>query len=228
MASVDPLLPVAIVRRTLPLVGGAAGLLFGMVALPFVLRLPTEQWLAAAVATAVMCGWSVARAMARPERAGLQRTLLVAVGFGLLNTPVAFLAASVAGGDVVHAIPMAAVAAVVGAPFGAALGLTFGLAVSVPVQRFVEALREPAPDGLDRCVVVAGLWLALAAALLVAVDPTTGWRHGWAALAPGTEPVQVRVTQGLAAVLAAMGIAAAIAAARRRAARASAGPRRGA
>lgn len=219
MAPVDPLLPVAIVRRLLPLVGGAAGLLFGMVALPCVLRLPSGQWIAGALATAVMCASAVERAMSRPERAGLRRTLLVAVGFGLLNVPVAFLAASVAGGEVVPAIPMAAIAAVVGAPIGAALGLGFGLAVSEPVRRFVEALREPTPDGLDRCVVVAGLWLSIAAALLVVVDPMAVWRHGWPALSPGSEPLQVRGIQVLAAVLVTMGFAVAIAAARRRAAR---------
>lgn len=216
MAPVDPLLPFAIVRRLLPLVGGAAGLLFGMVALPWMLRLSTGQWLAAALATAVMCASAVARAMGRPERAGLLRTLLVAVGFGLLNAPVAFLATSVAGGEIVNAIPMAATAAVVGAPFGAALGLGFGLAVSEPVRRFVVVLRAPTPDGLDRCVAVAGLWLALAAALLVAVDPREGWRHGWAALSPGIEPLQVLVTQGLAVALGVSGLALAMAAVRRR------------
>jgi hypothetical protein len=228
VASVDPLFPVAIVRRLLPLVGGAAGLLFGMVALPCVLRLSTGPWFAAAFATAVMCAWAVERAMSRTERAGLVRTLLFAVGFGLLNVPFAYLAASMVGSDVARAIPLTAVATVVGAPFGAALGLAFGLAVSIPVDHVVVVLREPTPDGLDRCVVVAGLWLALVAALLVAVDPMGEWRHGLPTLAPGIKPVQVQAIRALAAVLAAMGLALAIAAARRRSARKSAGPRRGA
>lgn len=138
----------------LPLVGGAAGLLFGMVALPCVLRMPSAPWLAGALATALMCAWTVELAMGRPERAGLGRTLLVAVGTGLLNVPFAFLAASLAGDPSIHSIPMAAVATVFGAPIGAVLGLAFGLVVSEPVRRFVAALRDPTPDGLDGCIVV--------------------------------------------------------------------------
>lgn len=215
----DPLLPVAILRKCMPLVGGAAGLVFGMVALPSVLRLPNGQWLAAALATAVMCGWTVHLAMCRPERAGLRRTLLLAAAFGIANVAVAFFAATVVGGEGGRAIPMAAIAAVIGAPIGATLGLVFGLAVSVPVARFVDALREPTPDRLDRCVIVAGMWLAHAVAILVVVDPMAVWWHGWAALEPGAEPLQPRVTRGLAAVLGATGLAFAIAAAWRSAAR---------
>jgi hypothetical protein len=139
----------------------------GMVAISWVTRLESAQWLAAALATAAMGAITVRLSTASPlpPGASVGRTVGLSLVFGLVNVPVSFLAASVVAEPDFFVIPMAAFAAVFGAPFGLMLGLLFGLALSTPVVALMRAWQQPSPEANDEAVVVYGLWLAVMAVL---------------------------------------------------------------
>jgi len=161
----DSLVPTSSLRSLLTLVVVAAFLVMGMVAISWVVRLDTAQWLAASLATAMMGGLTarLSTNSAVPPVTSVGRTVGWALLCGLLNVPVSFIAANVVAEINVHVIPMVAFATVIGAPFGLVLGLLFGLALSMPVAALMRAWQQPSPDGNDRAVMVCGLWLAMAA-----------------------------------------------------------------
>jgi hypothetical protein len=162
-----PLVPTSSLRTLLTVVTMAAFLLMGMVAISWVTRLESAQWLAAALATAAMGGVTVRLSTASPlpPGASVGRTVGLSLVFGLANVPVSFLAASVVAEPDFFVIPMAAFAAVFGAPFGLMLGLLFGLALSTPVVALMRAWQQPSPEANDEAVVIHGLWLATMAVL---------------------------------------------------------------
>lgn len=216
----DALVPTSSLRALLTLVVVAAFLVMGMVAISWVVRLDTPQWLAASMATAAMGGLTVRLATQSPLRAGASVGCTVgwALLMGLVNVPVSFIAASVVEQIDFHIVPLVAFATVIGAPFGLMLGLLFGLALCVPVAALMRAWQHPSPDANDLAVVVSGLWLALAAgfaAMLASptIDPEFPLWSGEAS------PQRAWLPLGAAWVLGGLGLPLAAAAARRRAAR---------
>lgn len=218
--SPDPLVPRSSLRHVLSLLIAGAGLVMGMVAIPWIVRLEGAQWLAASLATAGMCGLTVQLATRNPARSGggLSRTVPWAVLMGLANVPVSFLAASAALGPDPHMIPMAGLASIVGAPFGLGLGLLFGLVLSVPVGAFVRAWQRPSPHATDFMLVVGGAWLAIAVGLASILETPT-IRPEATLLSGGTDPSQSAVLHLFAWVLGTLGLGLAIAAGLRQAAR---------
>lgn len=162
-----PLVPTSSLRSLLTVVVVAAFLVMGMVAISWIVRLDTAQWLAASLATAAMGGLAVrlSTGSAVPAGASLGRTVGWSVLLGLANVPVSFVAASMVDHVDIHVVPLAALATIFGAPFGLGLGLLFGLALSVPVAVLMQAWEQPSPDATDGAVMVFGLWLALATGL---------------------------------------------------------------
>ena len=162
-----PLVPTSSLRSLLTLVVVAAFLVMGMVAISWIVRLATAQWLAASLATAAMGGLAVrlSTGSAVPAGASLGRTVGWSVLLGLANVPVSFVAASMMDDVDVRVVPVAAFATIFGAPFGLALGLLFGLVLSVPVAALMQAWEQPSPDATDGAIMVFGLWLAVATGL---------------------------------------------------------------
>jgi hypothetical protein len=215
------LVPASSLRSVLMLVTAAACLVMGMVAISWVIRLPSIQWLAASLATAIMGGltvWLATRSLV-PPGATVGRTVGWALLLGLANVPVSFLAASLVERFELQTLVLAMMATFVGAPFGLALGLLFGVLLCVPVAAFMRAWQQPSPDASDASLAVSGLWLALVASFVVMLD--------WPSIAPGVDPWSARNHDPLrvwmllttAWVLAGMGMALAAAAAVRRATR---------
>lgn len=163
----EPLVPSSSLRPLLTLVTAVAFLVMGMVAIAWVVRLESAQWLAASLATAAMGAATVRLATASPlpPGASVGRTVGWSLVLGLANVPVSFLAASLVAEPNFFVIPLAAFATVFGAPFGLVLGLLFGLALSTPVVAFMRAWQQPSPEANDDAVVVYGLWLAVVAGL---------------------------------------------------------------
>lgn len=162
-----PLVPTSSLRPLLTVVTAVAFLVMGMVAISWVVRLATEQWLAASLATAAMGALTVRLSTSSPlpPGASVGRTVGLSLALGLANVPVSFLAASLVADPDFLVIPLAAFAAVFGAPFGLVLGLLFGLALSTPVVALMRAWQQPSPEANDEAVIVYGLWLAAMAGL---------------------------------------------------------------
>lgn len=203
------------------LVTAAACLLMGMVTISWVIRLPSAQWLAASLATALMGGLTVRLAThgSVPVRASIGRTVGWAVLLGLLNVPVSFLAASLVEGFELQTVTLAVMATFVGAPFGLVLGLLFGVLLSVPVAAFMRAWDRPSPDASDASLAVSGLWLAVVAGVVVLLDwPTIDPELDlWTA--HDRDPLRAWLLHSTAWVLGGLGMTLAAAASLRRAVR---------
>lgn len=218
----DPLVPTSSLRPLLTLVVVAAFLVMGMVAISWVVRLASAQWLAASLATAAMGGLAVrlSTCCAMPPRASLGRTVGWSVLLGLANVPVSFVAASLVDHFDVHIIPLTIVAGMMGAPFGLTLGLLFGLALSVPVAALMRAWLRPSPESNDDAALVFGGWLALVSAVTAALATGTGTLEpGFALWSRELEPWRAVVPHAVAWLLGGLGLTLAAAAWLRRAAR---------
>jgi hypothetical protein len=208
-------------RSVLTLVTAAACLVMGMVAISWVIRLSSIQWLAASLATAAMGGLTVWLATRSPLSPGasIGRTVGWALLLGLANVPASFMAACLVKDIELQTFVFALMATFIGAPFGLGLGLLFGVLLSVPVAAFMRAWQRPSPDASDASLTVLGLWLALVAGLVVMLD--------WPRIDPeldlwsahDADPLRSLVLRTTAWVLGGMGMALAAAASLRRAAR---------
>lgn len=209
-------------RPLLTLVVVAAFLVMGMVAISWVVRLASAQWLAASLATAAMGGLAVrlSTCCAMPPRASLLRTVGWSVLLGLANVPVSFVAASLVDHFDVHIIPLTIVAGMMGAPFGLMLGLLFGLALSVPVAALMRAWLRPSPESNDDAALVFGGWLALVSAVTAALAASTGTLEpGFELWTRELEPWRAVVPHAVAWILGGLGLTLAAAAWLRRATR---------
>ena len=217
-----PLVPPSSLRPLLTLVVVAAFLVMGMVAISWVVRLESGQWLAASLATAGMGGVAVrlSTCTAMPPRTSLPRTVGWSVVLGLANVPVPFLAAGLVNDVDVHIIPLTIVAGMIGAPFGLSLGLLFGLALSVPVAALMRAWLRPSPQSCDDAVMVFGAWLAVVCGVtaLLAVRTLT-LEPGFELWSRDVEPWRASVPQATAWILGSLGLTLAAAAWLRRLAR---------
>ena len=215
-----PLVPLSSLRPLLVAVVAAAFFVMGMVAISWVVRLTTAQWLAASLATAAMGGVTarvVTRSAIAPA-ASVGRTVGWAILLGLADVPVSFVAASLVDRSDLYVIPGAALALIIGAPFGLTLGLAFGLALSIPVAALMRAWQRPSPDASDVAVSVIGLWLALAvgvAALLV----SPGYGSGFPLWPGQVDPQRCWIPHGSAWILGGLGTCLAAVASVRRGAR---------
>jgi hypothetical protein len=215
------LVPASSLRSVLTLVTAAACLVMGMVAISWVIRLASIQWLAASLATAAMGGLTVWLATRSPLSPGasIGRTVGWALLLGLANVPASFMAACLVEDIELQMFVLALMATFIGAPFGLGLGLLFGVVLSVPVAAFMRAWQRPSPDASDASLTVSGLWLALVAGLVVMldwprIDPELDL---WSAHAG--DPLRSLVLRTAAWVLGGTGMALAAAAGLRRAAR---------
>lgn len=218
----DPLVPTSSLRPLLTLVVVAAFLVMGMVAISWVVRLATAQWLAASLATAAMGGLAVrlSTCSAMPPKASLGRTVGWSVLLGLANVPVSFVAASLVDHFDVHIIPLTIVAGMMGAPFGLTLGFLFGLALSVPVAALMRAWLRPSPESNDDAALVLGGWLALVSGVTAALATSTlTLEPGFELWSRELEPWRAYMPQAVAWVLGGLGLTLAAAAWLRRAAR---------
>lgn len=222
--SPKPLLPASSLRMVLILVVTAASLVMGMAAITTIVRLDPAPWLAASLATAAMCGLTVRQATRKRMVVSdaVWSTIAWALLLGVVNGPVSFLAASAVERMSLDILALLPFVAVIGSPFGLGFGLLFGLALSVPVATFMRAWQRPSPDTTDTSLAIMGLWLALAAGLVVLVLAVP---HGRPALPHGMwgasthQPWRGATLFVTAWVMGAAGVGLAVVAGLRRAAR---------
>ncbi len=148
----------------------AVGLAFGMVVLRLVIALEPWAWLHASIATALMIRWMTALAL-RGLEPGLVNVAFRTTGLGallgMLNAPIAYLAAFVVADANPGSVLLLPVVVVMGMPIGAAAGAAFGLFVAWPLWALEEARRRPSDAANDRAMMRVGAWASLTALLLL-------------------------------------------------------------
>lgn len=139
----EPLVPSSSLRPLLTLVTAVAFLVMGMVAIAWVVRLESAQWLAASLATAAMGAATVRLATASPlpPGASVGRTVGWSLVLGLANVPVSFLAASLVAEPNFFVIPLAAFATVLPIPAPARASRTDGCTMRLHASLMAAARR---------------------------------------------------------------------------------------
>lgn len=136
-----------------------------MVTFPRLVDLHLAGWLAAVAVTASL-GWSLAVvAIAPPISRALAifRVVVLGAAFGVLDVPVAFVAAQLATKFDLRAVLAIPIVTLLGSPFGLVLGLLYGLVAVVPVVLWHGVRLRPSAESGERALAVAAMWLVMIA-----------------------------------------------------------------
>ncbi len=208
MTPIQPLIELPRMRRVVGVAASGVSLVLAMLTLGALFHWRDARLLAGGLVTALMVHAAVRMATTNPQGKDIYifRTLGCSMIFGILNTPLVFIAVVLVDGQF-EALTLAPVVLMFGTPVGLVLGALFGLALEPPLRSLGRARLHPTPATLDRCAMVIGGWMFAMPVLAVLFDPRTFTR--WKLHIDGgaiTLPVALDIAATVAAAGAGLGL----------------------